>query len=177
MNYLTEHSLGEYLTIIYPGVDFIRDRMVPNSGIKNRPDYRSDDLNLIVEFDGWRHYSSAENILTDINKEFVYAGMGYNVIRIPYFVQMSSAVVFELFGVEVDIEQTYPHGFIDSQALLPADYCQMGIDKFLVDVHDTFKFISADIIKSIRTKIEHLGDKRLVLPNQLFHLIESDNEL
>lgn len=177
MKYLTEGSLGDYLAIIYPNVDFFRDRMVPESGLRNRPDYRSEQLKLIVEFDGWRHYSSAENVLTDDTKDRVYSTMGYNVVRIPYFVQMSAAVVFELFGVKTDIEQTYPHGFIDPQALLPADYCQMGIDKFLIDIHDKFKFISVDIIKSIRTKIEQLGDKRLVLPNQLFHLIESNNDL
>ena len=49
--WLNEEVLGKYLEEIYPEYVFVHDKMVPDSGMKNRPDYRCDELNLIVEFD------------------------------------------------------------------------------------------------------------------------------
>jgi len=169
--YLKEDILGLYLKEIYPFCDFENNRAVPNSEIKLRPDFRCDKLNLIVEFDGYNHYSASKVILSDQKKEFVYGRMGYKVIRIPYFVQISEEVINRLFNIKMVWKQEYPHGFIDKRALLPADYSELGIDRFIKDL-GKFDFIGNDIINSIKDKIVELGDKRLVLPESLYSIIE-----
>ncbi len=162
--------MGEYLKIVFPNHEFIHNKKVPNSGINRRPDYRNDELKLIVEFDGYRHYISSSKVLSEDLKTKTYTKMGYKVVRIPYFVQMSNQVIKTLFDVDVDIPQVYPHGFIDSQALLPADYCYLGIMKFIQDL-DNFDFIKEEIVASLKNKVKDLQNKFLVLPSPLHHLI------
>lgn len=153
--YLTEKGLYEALQKIF-NCDFIKDKSVPNSGINKRPDFRNDDLKLIVEFDGDLHYSVRKRQKVDIEKDSVYSKMGYKVVHIPYFVQLSSVVIKDLFGVEMEWEQVYPHGFIDSEAMLPVDFNYYGIYRFRQDLKK-FSYINDDIIESLQAKIELLG--------------------
>ena len=75
--YLTEDSLGKNLEQIFD-THFVHDKTFIG---KFRPDYRNDDLKLIVEFDGWQHYTSAINILRDYKKDKLEQDAGYKVIR------------------------------------------------------------------------------------------------
>ena len=169
-NYLTEKALGEYLTQIFPNHEFIRDKTVPDSKIRNRPDYRNDELMLIVEFDGYRHYSNPDNILVDEHKDDVYEGMGYKIIRIPYFIQMSTDIVKLLFNKNVKIEQIYPHGFIDSKAMLPAFFCELGVTRFKNDLKK-FDIVREDIISSLTDKNENNKHINYVLPPSLHNIL------
>ncbi|ADN08227.1 RAP domain-containing protein [Sulfurimonas autotrophica] len=169
-NYLTEKSLGKYLKQIFPKHEFIRDRVVPNSDIQKRPDYRNDDLMLIIEFDGYGHYSNPDNILTDGFKDDIYKDMGYDIVRIPYFIQMSKDIVELLFDRDVDIEQVYPHGFIDIKAMLPAYFCELGIIRFKKDL-DKFKIVKDEIILSLGQKYDEYGNINYVLPPSLYNLL------
>lgn len=169
--YLKENILELYLKEFYPFYNFVKNKTVSNSGIRNRADFRCDELNLIIEFDGYRHYSITKVILSDQKKDFIYKNMGYEIIRIPYFVQISEEIIDNLFNIKMKWKQVYPHGFIDEKALLPADYCELGIKRFIMDL-EIFSFIKDDIIKSLKNKIEGLGDKRLVLPESLFSIME-----
>ena len=101
-------GLEVYLKAIFPEVnDWVHDKSVPNlidlAGNRTtiRPDYRSETLKLIVEFDGLPHYTNPENILDDYRKSQIYENAGYKVVRIPYFIQLSNDVVKQMFGVEV----------------------------------------------------------------------------
>ena len=90
---------------IFPGTteqDWIHDKQIPNSGRKYRPDYRNDDLMLIVEYDGLQHYTSPDVILGDTVKSQFYESLGYKVVRIPYFIQLTSDSVEKLFGVKIE---------------------------------------------------------------------------
>jgi hypothetical protein len=97
-------GLDEYLEIIFPHVnDWIHNRSFDLAeGCRKRPDYRSDTLKLIIEFDGLQHYTSPLRIQKDIESKKFYEGYGYRVIRIPYFIQFTNLVVEQLFGVIVD---------------------------------------------------------------------------
>lgn len=161
--YLTEEGLKGILDIVYPDFIFTRDKIVPNSGIRNRPDYRNEELKLIVEFDGNTHYTQTKTIVNDEKKDRVYSGMGYRIIRIPYFVQASKYIIKLLFDKDVDIEQSYPHGFIDKKAILPADYCSLGLKRYNNDLVK-FELIRKEINDSLINKVDQLGDKRLVFP-------------
>lgn len=169
-DYLTEKSLENYLEEIFPEHEFIRDKVVPNSEIRKRPDYRNDELMLIVEFDGYGHYNQPDNILIDVYKDDVYRDMGYEIVRIPYFIQMSKGVVKLLFDRDIDIEQVYPHGFIDEKAMLPAYFCELGINRFQKDL-DRFEMFKKEIIKSLDDKYEEYRNINLVLPPSLHTLL------
>lgn len=167
--YLIESRLGEFLKKLYPNHEFIHDKIVPNLGINNRPDYRNDELKLIVEFDGYQHYTSSSYILTDQKKDEIYSGAGYRIIRIPYFVQLSTDVIQNLFEIDFIINQVYPHGFIDKKAILPADFCELGIHRFKSDL-ERFSFIKQEIIQSLNAKVAELITLRLVFPPSLDYI-------
>lgn len=171
-NFLTEESLFSYLKIIYPGYEWIHDKSFIK-GKRVRPDYRCEELKVIVEFDGYNHYNSTSRIVSDINNTKLYESFGYKVVRIPYFVQMSSVVIKHLFNVEINIEQTFSHGFISDSVydLLPCDFTMLGIEKFKKDL-ERFEYIKDEIIESLKNKVEALHDKRLVLPESLYYLLD-----
>ena len=103
---LKRTGLEDYLAVIFPNTnDWIHDKPIDNlpEGIKSRkrPDYRSKSLMLIVEFDGLQHYTKPDNIEKDKENTEFYESLGYKVVRIPYFIQLSNAAVKELFGVIV----------------------------------------------------------------------------
>ena len=39
---------------------------------KNRPDYRSEKLKMIIEFDGWQHYQKLDQIQKDYENQKFY---------------------------------------------------------------------------------------------------------
>jgi hypothetical protein len=103
-------------------------------------------------------------------KDSEYSNMGYKIIRIPYFIQLSHSVVKYLFNKDINITQNYPHGFIDDAALLPCDFCELGINKFSNDLNN-FEFIKNDILQSIKNKIIQHNHINKVLPPSLEYLI------
>ncbi len=155
--YLTESGVEELLNKIYPTVEFIRNRKVPNSKISHRPDYRSDELMLIVEFDGYQHYSNTKTQMNDALKRTIYSNMGYKIVNIPYFIQPSTESIKFLFGKDVEYEQKYPHGFVDDAAMLPADFNSLGVRLFRNQISDlianSYEDIALDIFESLMHKI------------------------
>jgi very-short-patch-repair endonuclease len=126
--YLTEASLGR----------FLRERVDPAivagqliSGISRRyqPDFRSEGHRLIVEFDGDDHYRSAKKILGDEERDRALASVGYRIVRIPYFVQLTRVVIATLFG-EIAMHHgdflNFPHGFIAKTVVMPANLCELS---------------------------------------------------
>jgi hypothetical protein len=101
-------GLGEYLKVIFPNVnDWICDKALGEvNGVKykSRPDYRSEKLKLIIEFDGLQHYTKPAIIEKDYRLTQVYEKLGYKVVRIPYFIQLTNKAVKTLFGIEVSEE-------------------------------------------------------------------------
>lgn len=164
-SWLNEEKLGKALEIIFPNETFIHDKVVPNSGTRKRPDYRCDNLKLIVEFDGAQHYTDVKWCYDDKEKDNAYANMGYRIVRVPYFVQLSHETIEHLFGVNMKFEQVFPHGFIvDNNETLPADFCSLGFERFLRDV-ERFSYIKDDILASLHHKYhKYKGDWNRVLP-------------
>ncbi|MCM1260539.1 MAG: endonuclease domain-containing protein [Staphylococcus sp.] len=155
-DYLTENNLIDYLKIIYPEAnDWIRDKRFSKE-IAFRPDYRSDSLKIVIEFDGYRHYTNANIIQKDNIKNIVFEKYGYKVIHIPYFVQASKYTFKVLFDKEIEIEQKYPHGFISNEltCYLPASFCELGIIKFLEDL-ERFNKIKSEILNSLMEKLKY----------------------
>lgn len=171
--YLTEDSLENYLKVIFPTHTWERNTTYRYNGGWFKPDYICHTLKLVVEFDGMLHYSSAEVILRDKKKDLILRRDGYKVVRIPYFVQMSTEVIKALFKKDKQIDQVFPHGFISNKAtaFLPTNFNELGVERFLNDL-DRFSFIKEDIINSLKDKILEKGDIRLVLPKSLEYLVK-----
>lgn len=160
-DYLVESSLGVLLEQHF-SCPFVHNRKVPGSDIRNRPDYRNDDLMLIVEFDGYRHFTCAKTIVADKMKDRTYKAMGYTVVRVPYFVQASSAAFKHYFDIDVNIEQVYPHGFIDPKATLPSDFNSLGVASYLGIMDTLPEEIAEDISSSLVRKGIELGSSLMV---------------
>lgn len=110
---LIRTGLPKYLKKIYLEIDdWIHDKQIDKEEIKKaniehrgyRPDYRSKELKSIVEFDEIQHYTKPERIKNDAEKNKYYSNLGYKVVRIPYFIQLSKSAIKILFDVDVDCE-------------------------------------------------------------------------
>jgi len=158
--YLTENKLKYFIE------ENLSDDWVCNKqfkkGIPFRPDFRSDKLKLIIEFNGYKHYNCSKTIISDYKKYEIFKKHEYKIIEIPYFVQLSNLLIFNLFNVNIKIKQIYPNGFIDNKALLPSDFCYLGIKRFENDLK-TFHFIKYDIIKSIKKKLNEMNKNESLL--------------
>jgi hypothetical protein len=79
---------------------------------------------------------------------------------------LSRAVITHLFG---DIAHTtddfldFPHGFIASTVVMPADFCELGMARF-EDNLERFGYIAAAILESLREAAAARGDWRTVYP-------------
>ena len=170
--YLTEKGLKQILLDLFPQDELICDRKVSGSiNARMRPDFRFPERKLIIEFDGYHHYSVAKRVLTDRDKDNDYKSLGYSIFRIPYFIQMSSNLLEMIFKKEINFRQVYKNGFIDEKAMLPADYCELGIKLFEEDLK-RFEYCKKDIVDSLKIKIKEKGSKEFVLPESLFYLVD-----
>lgn len=121
---LNRTGLDTYLNKIFPDKTWIHDKTIKDAQDKNiihkgnkiliRPDYRCEELKLIVEFDGLQHYTDPSVIEKDIKNTIIYQELGYNVIRIPFFIQLTTEVANELFNTNI------------GEKLFPAEYPSMG---------------------------------------------------
>lgn len=101
-------GLDEYLKIIFPEVnDWIHDKtigLINGTLYRSRPDYRSEKLKLIIEFDGLQHYTKPDIIEKDIKNTELYKSFGYKVVRIPYFIQLTNKAVETFFDKKLSEE-------------------------------------------------------------------------
>lgn len=133
-------GLEEYLEVIFPEVkDWIHDKTtgiyLDGKKFNGRPDYRSEKLKMIIEFDCLPHYKNPDVIINDEIKNTIYEEAGYKVIRIPYFIQLSNDVVEKLFGVKIKAElfdEKIPSLRLNSRNT-PAYLCPMGIRRMAID--------------------------------------------
>ena len=133
-------GLEEYLEVIFPEVkDWIHDKTtgiyLDGKKFNGRPDYRSEKLKMIVEFDGLPHYKNPDVIINDEIKNTIYEEAGYKVVRIPYFIQLSNDVVEKLFGVKIKEElfdEKNPSLRLNSRNT-PAYLCPLGIRRMAID--------------------------------------------
>lgn len=161
-NFLNEKLLGLYVKYIFEeklGYEVIHNKKLPNIKELYRPDYRIEKIKLIIEFDGYQHFTNNKNIITDQIKDELYEKLGYRVIRIPYFIQLSHDVLERLFNdyilddIVIDlhkIRSKYPQGFIDDKCVLPCEFTELGFKLFnkYIDLFD----VREDVYSSLKIK-------------------------
>ena len=97
-----------------------------------------DGREIAVEFDGDQHYRDTLVMKLDLEKEDLADEAGIEVVRLPYWVQLTDDTAKHYFGDlfnGIHIEQDYPHGFIKSK-VFPASYCALGVERFMAELHD-----------------------------------------
>lgn len=133
-------GLDEYLRRdIFPDVEWIHDRPIKEvfDGKKQmiRPDYRNVEKKLIIEFDGIQHYTQPNKIAKDIANTRIYQGLGYKVVRIPYFIQLTNMAVKTLFGVDAEaplFDGNIP-SFEEQGWCNPAYLCAVGLERMAAE--------------------------------------------
>lgn len=172
-NYLTEKNLGEYLTIIFK-TEFINNMQIG----KYRVDWYSPKLSIGVEFDGYRHYNDAMTQSRDKLKDSFLQSLGIIVMRIPYFIQLSTETINSLLlfkgSFNTPWQQEYPHGFIDPKTLKPADFNEIGVRRFLRDLDKIQLTVRDEIINSlidraqeVKLKISDAEKLNIIVPLSL----------
>lgn len=134
-------GLDEYLKVIFPNtVDWVHDKPIGKiDGMicRKRPDYRSEEQKIIIEFDGVQHYTSPLNIIRDRENSVFYEKLGYKVVRVPYFIQFTNKVVEQLFGITVSEElfdESIPSMGPEGKNT-PAFLCNSGIERMAQEFH------------------------------------------
>lgn len=127
-------GLNEYLKVIFPNVDdWVHDKVlgltVNNKVCRKRPDYRSEKLKKIVEFDGIQHYTMPDRIKNDVLSTKFYESLGYKVVRIPYFIQLTNKAVKYFFNVDVKepLFNENIHSMDKNDRNTPAFLCGAGV--------------------------------------------------
>ena len=127
-------GLEEYLKVIFPEKEWFHNKElgihINGSRLKTRPDYRNEEMRMIIEFDGIQHYSNFNTILSDDKNTKTYEGLGYAVIRIPYFIQLTNEAVWKLFKVNVR-EPLFDGNYqsLTERRVFPACLCTAGIER------------------------------------------------
>ena len=101
--YLTQQKLLEVFKNIFNEID--TEVKVPNT--RYRWDILIKDINTIVEFDGYGHYCKSSTIMNDIRKDKIANNLKYKIVRIPYFVQLTTQTFQYYFNKCVNINQSY----------------------------------------------------------------------
>lgn len=171
---LNKIELGKILKEKMPEYNFVYERAVPGASlIGARPDYRCDTLSLIIEMHGFHHYCSPQQIYGDDKKDKDWhIALGYRIVRIPYFVQMCDGLISMVTKGHVKTyRQKWLHGFIGDKVLLPANFCERGVQRFKQDL-EIYSFAKEEIIQSLKEKVNKKGHISLVLPPSLYYLLD-----
>ena len=131
-------SLKDYLEYMFQGHEFVYDQQIPKDVVssrnstmkyrKFRPDARCEELGLIVEFDGVTHYQDLKICLSDINRDIYLTTLGYKIVRIPYWIQLSNAVIHHLFN---DFDEYLTIG---DDPMCTLDRSFFDVDKSVIDI-------------------------------------------
>lgn len=139
---------------------------------KLRWDMVFEDINgkVAVEFDGDEHYRHSLKIKVDREKDACARAAGYRVVRIPYWVQLTTHTLKHYFNLDAEIVQDFPHGFITTK-VFPASYSELGIERFRAELDELPADVREAVVTSLRDRAEEHG-LEFVLPASLRSLLE-----
>ena len=96
--------------------------------------------NILIEYDGKQHYIETKQEATDACWTKVAQSRGFEVVRIPYFLQLDTKLINLLFNVKLNskVSHTFPQGFIvngknnpwNYKSALPCDYNKIGFKDY-----------------------------------------------
>ena len=120
---------------------------------------------VLVEYDGDEHYRHSLKIKGDREKNRLARENGMSLIRVPYWVQLDNITVRHYFGLEGEIEQDFPHGFITTKHF-PASFCELGIARFMQELQSLPTQVKTAVVQSLRERVNEYG-LEYVMPSPL----------
>lgn len=149
--YSKEYDLGytpmmDYLKVIFPSIkeeEWIQNKKCPNIFVDGKPktykpDFRNENLKLIIEVDGLLHYTQEQNVIGDREHNKAYLDAGYKLVRIPYFIQLSNNAVRKLFDVNVEeplFDENIPSIPTPKNKGIPTQLCSEGLRRMAEEFH------------------------------------------
>jgi hypothetical protein len=128
---------------------------------------------VTIEYQGNHHYQVVSNILRDDRKQKLAEEQGFTCIQYPYWLGIHPEYMNELFGERIVGNLPHiPAGFISKTVVLPADFCEMGIQRFKKEYNELPTHLQNEIRESLIIKIEELQNIDLVLPTNLRYIVE-----
>lgn len=178
--YLTEELLGIFLSEIFPGEEIIHNRKIQE--LNFRPDYFIPGRKLIVEFDGFFHYTDNRVISKDMDNFIKSYDNGYEIIRIPYFVQLSRSNIIIYFddileGSEIEILNdfnSYPDGFIDKKVVLPGKFSSLGLRNYEELTNSTLVYFDRNRENKNRTLVYFDRNRNKETKNRTVNICNSN---
>lgn len=137
-DYLTEKSLGDVLAVLFPNTEIIHNKK--HKDLDFRPDYFIPSEKLVVEFNGFGHYTNNKIVEQDYHKRIKAESLGIRTISIPYYVQLDSRMIHYYFGKDSNDYNDYPYGFVDKKAVLPGQFSSLGLNRFIAE-YRAFRFV------------------------------------
>lgn len=119
----------------------------------------------VVEFDGDAHYRDTLKIKTDKEKDAVARERNFQIIRFPYWVQLTTETLAHYFGLTAVIDQNFPHGFITTR-IFPASFCELGVFRFKCELDSLPAQVRDSVIASLNDRAAEHGIE-YVLPEGL----------
>ena len=130
-----ERNLKFVLEHIFPNQQIFQNKKFVLNSKTYFPDYRIEPLKIIVEFQGYQHFTSSKNVYFDWFRKGHFEHNGYTFIELPYFIQLTPHVLTFLFSeiiqklIHKDFSNGFPHGFIHPKAVVLGDFCVDGLNK------------------------------------------------
>ncbi len=150
--------------------NFFKNKQIIIDNKKYRPDYRlilTDDIKIIIEFQGYQHYTKCDTVYKDKLRKKMFENEGYIFLEFPYFIQPSIEVLEWFFkNIKLNIKlsdysNNFPHGFIHPYSLSPGDFCHYGLLKYKNFLNTLPINIKNDINDSLKFKASNTN-----LPNK-----------
>jgi hypothetical protein len=168
-SYLTEAKLATALQQLVGAAWAGGQVSLPGSRRRFDMAFRSGGTTVLVEYDGDEHYRDSLKIRADRHKDELAAESGMRLVRVPYWVQLDRVMAKHWFGLDADIEQSFPHGFITTK-LFPASFCELGVGRFRWDLEALPAPVRGAVIGSLRDRVAEYGIE-YVLPSELRELV------
>jgi hypothetical protein len=165
--YLIQEKLQRALTAIVGEAAWRGKERLVASGRQLRWDmvYETSTGMVAVEFDGDEHYRHSLKVKGDREKDAFAKLNGYRVIRMPYWVQLTTETLQHYFDLDATIVQNFPHGFVTTR-IFPASYCELGINRFKTEIRALPVSVRQAVIASLRERAAEFG-KEYVVPSAL----------
>jgi very-short-patch-repair endonuclease len=167
--YLTESKLSKALQELLP--EDSSGEQVPLTSTRQRWDmaFKMEGRITVVEYDGDEHYRHSMKIKGDRAKDETARTSGLHVVRFPYWIQLDTTTLKHFFGLDANVEQSFPHGFVTTK-LFPASFCELGIERFRAELFALPLTVREAVISSLRDRVAKHGIE-YVLPGSLADLI------
>ena len=134
---------------------------------------------ILVEFDGSQHYSEINRLRRDEGYQQIAEALGFEVIRIPYFIQLDTKLIEYYFHVELKntiVEHSFLQGFrVNGRELIPefkdtkaekfrntlkykcdlqTNFNQLGLNRFESEMMDLSSHGFNEIVSEIKESLE-----------------------